>query len=169
MKEKLLKCLPILFLICAAFIFTRDNSPVMTWLYVQQEHPLLEGVSIQTDREVYSKWHSTVNYQILNFSQEYIQGGHPDFRDDFRVEQWTETGWRYWTIDLEHPDNAGYMNAAVGYELSSGETGMEFSVSLKKALPELAPGRYRLAWDFDTGSLQEGWTHYTVYREFTIE
>lgn len=139
------------------------------WVYVRTELPALKGVSIQLDRENYDKKNFMVTYSIVNRSSKYISSSPPAYI--LRVEQWTEEGWRYRTDNPDHISFGGGIKAlpAVGYELSPGTTGSNFSFSLHNGLYRWEPGRYRLAWDFDAGSLEAGWTEYTVYQEFTVE
>ena len=170
MKRNLFKLLPLLLLVCAVVLLRQNKGPQMTWMYIEEEAPSLEGVRFQME-DHYSKKVKTIVYTITNQSPEEISGGEPGGFHYVRAEQWTEDGWRYWTIDpnQEFPDGVAYAPAAVGFGLTPGATSPEFSLPLKEMLPEVTPGRYRLAWDFMTEDPDEGRNDYTVYQEFTIE
>lgn len=170
MKKKLRWLLPLLLLVCAVILLRQNKGPQMTWMYIEEEAPALEGVSFQLEGH-YTKKAKNIVYTITNQSQEEISGGEPGGFYYVRAEQWTEDGWRYWTIDpnQEFPEDVVYAPAAVGFGLMPGSTSQEFSLPFKEILPEVTPGRYRLAWDFKAGNPDEGWNNYTVYQEFTIE
>ena len=166
MKKNLSPLFAVLIGLGAVFFLRRDSGPKMVWIYVQTELPALEGVLIQTEQQSYSQQTKSIAYIIDNQSPEEISGGEPGGFYYVRAEQWTEEGWRYWAID---PSEEGYAPAAVGFGLMPGSTSQEFSLPFREMLPEITPGRYRLAWDFETGDPDDDEKNYTVYQEFTVE
>lgn len=166
MKKNLSLLFAVLIGLGAVFFLRRDIGPKMVWIYVQTELPALEGVLIQTEQQSYSQQTKSIAYIIDNQSPEEISGGEPGGFYYVRAEQWTEDGWRYWAID---PSEEGYAPAAVGFGLMPGSTSQEFSLPFQKMLPEITPGRYRLALDFETEGPDDGEKNDTVYQEFTVE
>lgn len=151
------KFLALLLVLGVVGYYIYDYTQRKYWVTIPEDRPILEGVTLELDREVYDGKHFIMTATFTNGTDEPIFWG-ADLVG--RVEQWSEAGWRYWE---QRPGKGDAPVASLrGFNSGESTTG---EISLRAVLPKLTPGRYRYARYFQ---LEDG-SKYMVCTEFEIE